>query len=73
MVEHLSGNMYRLEKGESVTGRITGGKLTFYGELIVRVHEFPDLEMLRIQGGDRSIEVDGLDFPAVVESQQTNK
>lgn len=68
--EFISGNMWKLYEGERVTGRTTKGPHTLYGLQIVRVHYYPDIGeqgMMMIQGPTAKIEVDGLDFAALVE------
>lgn len=66
--EHLIGNMWRIKENESVTGRTTTGEYTLNGPVIVRIHEFTDHGLIRIQGPSTApvIELDGLDFAAHV-------
>ncbi len=69
MPEHVAGNIWRIIEDERVTGRVYPGKHTLTGPQVVRVEEYPDLGengMMRIQGDNVAIEVDGLDFPSCV-------
>ncbi len=73
--EHLVSNMWRLEGNEFISGRRGDGKHKLSGPQVVRIHEYPtlgDKGMMRIQG-DVSIEVDGLNFPDLVEQVQEEK
>jgi len=69
-------NMWRLLKGECITGRASEGSYTLYGPRTVRVYLYPNdgsSGSMRIQAEIKSIEVDGLDFPAVVKPVKENK
>ena len=72
--EHVGGDMWILLEDEFITGRITGGERTLEGQDILRIQEHPDLGengMMLIQNmSGKKIEVDGLDFPALVEQVQ---
>ena len=64
--EHISGNMWQLLEGEEISGITPKGVETLHGPQIVRVHEFEDLNALRIQGSSGSIEIEGTDFESKV-------
>lgn len=65
----LAGGFWFIPEGEYVKG--PGGRID--GPAQVRVHEFPDLNKLSIQGTANQkgvqIEVNGLDFPSAVKQK----
>ncbi len=66
--EHLGGNMWRLKKGESVTGQTTTSEYTITGPKILRIYEYPEHGLIRVQGPPEApaLELKGTDFAAHV-------
>lgn len=64
--EYLGSNLWELFPGESVVG--TSGQ-QIKGPLVVRVHQFPDVERLRIQSGAEALEVKGSNFADIVSKE----
>lgn len=59
-------NRWQLFANEYVAGRVATEPGIIKGPTFVTVSEYPELNMMRVRGPEKSLELDGVDFPSKV-------